>query len=481
MRSTPLLLGLSYLAGCASTEPEGEVDPRPSFVLLMADDQGWGEVGFRDHPYLETPNLDDMAESGLSLERFHAAAPVCSPTRASVLTGRHPNRSGCFAWGHELPADEETLAEVLGAQGYATGHFGKWHLGSVRAGAPTSPGEQGFDEWVSSPNYYDLDPTFSDRGEVIRTEGEGSDVTVDFALDFMRRANADGRPFLAVIWFGSPHLPHEARAEDMKGRRRVPEEMRAYCAEIEALDASVGRVRDELRELGIERDTLVWYTSDNGPRPLDDGDASTGGLRGRKSSLWEGGLRVPSLVEWPGRIPEESTSLAVTGTVDIFPTLLELATLDPDYEARRDQALEEDRELDGVSLATVLSDPRWTRRSPLGFWTVPAEGRTMFSDKFLSAIELGHDDPTPPPSNLEVRERLARGELAGTAAWIDGPFKLLSFEDADALRGRRYELYDLERDPTESVDLAVTERERVRSMAAALDDWRRSVAASFLF
>ena len=187
--SSSLLLALSALLSslhsCAhADDPPAPAPSRPNIVLCMADDQGWGDMGSSGHPVVQTPNLDAMAKQSLRFHRFYAAAPVCSPTRASVLTGRHPNRSGCFAWGHVVPGDEWTLAEALRERGYATGHFGKWHVGSLRSGDPTSPGEQGFEEWVSSPNYYDLDPSFSDRGAVVETEGEGSDVSVDFALRF---------------------------------------------------------------------------------------------------------------------------------------------------------------------------------------------------------------------------------------------------------------------------------------------------------
>jgi arylsulfatase A-like enzyme len=137
----------------------GQGDRRPNIVLVMADDQGWGDVGYNGHPVLKTPRLDEMAAAGLRFDRFYAAAPVCSPTRGSVMTGRHPNRFGCFQWGHSLRPNEVTLAEILKGAGYATGHFGKWHLGSVRAGSPVNPGASGFDRWLSAENFYDNDPS----------------------------------------------------------------------------------------------------------------------------------------------------------------------------------------------------------------------------------------------------------------------------------------------------------------------------------
>ena len=151
---------------------------RPNVVLCMADDQGWGDTAYNGHPVLKTPVLDEMAAVGLRLDRFYAAAPVCSPTRGSVLTGRHPNRFGCFSWGYPLRPQEMTIAEALKSAGYATGHFGKWHLGPVDARSPVSPGRQGFDRWFSSPNFFEIDPMMSDQGKAVHTQGEGSQVVV---------------------------------------------------------------------------------------------------------------------------------------------------------------------------------------------------------------------------------------------------------------------------------------------------------------
>ncbi len=171
----------------------------PNIVLCMADDQGWGDMAYNGHPVLKTPNFDAMAREGLRFDRFYAAAPVCSPTRGSALTGRHPNRFGCFQWGHTLRPQEITLAEALKTAGYATGHFGKWHLGSVRRGSPVNPGASGFDVWFSSPNFFDNDPILSEQGRAVPTKGESSMVTVDAALKFIRRCVAEHKHFLAVV------------------------------------------------------------------------------------------------------------------------------------------------------------------------------------------------------------------------------------------------------------------------------------------
>lgn len=287
-----------------------EAGEKPNIILVMADDQGWGDMAYNGHPVLKTPNFDQMAASGLRFDRFYAAAPVCSPTRGSVLTGRHPNRFGCFTWGYSLRPQEVTIAEALKRAGYRTGHFGKWHLGSVREDSPVSPGYSGFDEWFSSPNFYENDPWMSHNGKAVQTKGEGSMVTVKAVLDFVRSAVEADEPFLALVWFGSPHRPHEALDEDLQLYRDQPKELRHFLGEITAMDRAVGYLREQLRELGIAEDTLLWYTSDNGALP----EGSTGGLSGRKGNLREGGIRVPAILEWPARVPSpRATSVPRVG------------------------------------------------------------------------------------------------------------------------------------------------------------------------
>src|SRR5687768_5654218 len=196
---------------------------RPNFVLVMADDQGFGDMAYQGHKDLHTPHFDALAREGIRFDRFYAAAPVCSPTRGSVLTGRTPNRYGCFSFGRPLRPQEVTIAEALKTAGYRTGHFGKWHLGSVQQASPVSPGASGFDEWVSSPNFFDLDPVLSVRGKATPFKGDTSDITVDLALNFIRGSVEQKLPFLAVVWFGSPHSPYQALASDRERYRSLPE------------------------------------------------------------------------------------------------------------------------------------------------------------------------------------------------------------------------------------------------------------------
>ena len=177
---------------------------RPNIILVMADDQGWGDVAYNGHPFVQTPELDAMSQAGLRFDRFYAGAPVCSPTRGSVLTGRNPNRIKILDHGHYMRPQEETIAETLKRAGYVTGHFGKWHVGSVQKQSPVSPGNSGFDEWISAPNFFDIDPYLSDQGIAKQFKGESSALVVDWTLDFVQRHAKHDQPLFIVAWFASP-------------------------------------------------------------------------------------------------------------------------------------------------------------------------------------------------------------------------------------------------------------------------------------
>ena len=256
----------------------------------MADDQGWGDAGYQGHPYLKTPNLDAMSRAGLRFDRFYSGAPVCSPTRGSALTGRHPYRYGIpTANSGHIRDGETTLAELLKDHGYATGHFGKWHLGTLtndqedgrRGGrrpehyAP--PWEHGFDESFSAevqmPTWNPMrDQNFPSKywtgpGQYAteNLDGDDSRVIMDRAIPFIRRAVESATPFLAVIWFHTPHKPVVAGPEHRSMYTDFSEGEQHYFGSITAMDEQVGRLRTELRNLGVADDTMVWYCSDNGP------------------------------------------------------------------------------------------------------------------------------------------------------------------------------------------------------------------------
>jgi arylsulfatase A-like enzyme len=189
---------------------------RPNIVLLMGDDHAWDEVAYNGHPHLKTPVLDEMATQGLRLDRFYSAHPSCSPTRGSVITGRHPNRYGTFAPNWSIRPEEISIAQVLKKAGYACGHFGKWHLGPVKAESPTNPGAMGFDQWLSHDNFFEINPTLSrNGGPPEKFHGESSQIIVDETIRFINKAKEKKQPFFAVVWFGSPHEPYSGLADDL--------------------------------------------------------------------------------------------------------------------------------------------------------------------------------------------------------------------------------------------------------------------------
>ena len=426
--------------------------PRPNVVLIMADDQGWGDTGYNGHPALKTPHLDQLAASGLRLNRFYTAHFNCSPTRGSIMTGRHPDRYGTFSPGAPLRAQELTVAQVLQSSGYATGHFGKWHLNgkngdrntteipgrAILASDPLSPGKLGFDEWVSADNFFDLDPVLGRNGVPEKFQGDSSDVTTDEALKFIRRRAGAAQPFLAVVWFGSPHVPHQALPADKAAYRSLPETDQNYYGEIAAIDRSVGRLRSALRELNVADNTLLWYNSDNGGNA---GPTSTGHLRGTKGTLWEGGLRVPGLVEWPARIPRPFISETPCSTLDIYPTVL---------AATGAVAKNQIQPLDGINLLPLFDRQTESRTKALPFWN-------------HAGAQPGHAAWLEWPYKLHLNAAAARGAKKGKKAGDAIPAVLL---------------YNVAKDPKETLDLAAQEPERVASMTAALEAWQASVEKS---
>lgn len=441
---------------------------KPNIILCMADDQGWGDMAYNGHPVLKTPNFDAMASEALRFDRFYAAAPVCSPTRGSVMTGRHPNRFGCFKWGHPIRPQEITVAEALKTAGYVTGHFGKWHLGSVVKGSPVNPGAKGFDEWLSAPNFFDNDPIMSREGIAVPAPGESSTITVDAAIEFIRKHAGSSQPFLAVVWFGSPHNPHEAIEQDRKLYEGQPEKLQHFYGEITGMDRAFGKLRQELRSLGIHKNTILWYCSDNGGLP---GLGVTGG-RGNKAQIYEGGLRVPGLLEWPAQIQHPRTTNVPCSTSDIYPTLLEIVGV----------RMERQPPLDGVSLVTLVDGRMKARPKPMGFWNHPTPGVQTPSKQWMAGLyeaqQAGREVDDPSRLRLDagkITKQYPEDSFPGHAAWLDWPWKLHRIEKDNKVK---YELYNLAADPQEGRDLTAQDATRSESMKAHLEQWLTSVVRS---
>ena len=244
---------------------------KPNIILIMTDDQGWGQTGYYNHPILKTPNLESMATNGLRLDRFYAGSPLCSPTRATILTGRSNDRTGVFSHGYALRLQEKTLAEALKKKGYKTAHFGKWHLNGLKGpGVPIlkdddhSPESFGFDFWISTTNFFDLNPVMSQMGEFIDFKGSSSEIIVNESLKFIEKIHSSKSPFFVIIWDGSPHDPFLASEEDKKQFKSLDEESQNHYGELVAFDRSIGVLRKRIRDLGIYENTLLWFCSDNG-------------------------------------------------------------------------------------------------------------------------------------------------------------------------------------------------------------------------
>jgi len=446
-----------------------EASKLPNIILCMADDQGWGDMAYNGHPVLQTPNFDALAAEALRFDHFYAAHPVCSPTRGSVMTGRNPNRFGCFSWGRILRPQENSIAEVLKEAGYVTGHFGKWHLGSVRLGSPVNPGNSGFDEWLSAPNFFDNDPILSREGIAVQTHGESSMVTVDAALEFIQKHESGNKPYFAVVWFGSPHGPHQAIEKDQKIYEGETDKLKNLYGEITGMDRAVGKLRTEINKLNSSENTILWYCSDNGG--LSKG-GSTGG-RGYKGQIYEGGLRVPAILEWPAKIREPRITTIPSFTSDIFPTLLDIVGIEFDS----------DRPLDGISLKTVIDGTMEEREKAIGFWKYPGSGfstpSAVWMKDLLEAQKKG--DMVGDSALLRLEEASSIPQypldtLFGHAAWLDWPWKLHRICDKSGKI--TWELYNLQDDYMESRDLFSTEAERAITMSTALEDWQVSVIRS---
>jgi len=446
------------------------VEP-PNIVLVMADDQGWGDMAYNGHPHLKTPNFDALAREGVRFDQFHAAAPVCSPTRGSVMTGRTPNRFGCFSWGHSLRPQEITIAEALKTAGYTTGHFGKWHLGSVQKASPVSPGASGFDEWVSAPNFFDLDPVLSVQGSAKQFEGDSSDVTVAEALKFIRRCAEKKQRFLAVVWFGSPHAPHQPLATDQALYAELPAAQRNFCGEITAMDRAFGKLRTTLRELDLRENTLLWYCSDNGALPKV---GSTGGRRGHKGQIYEGGLLVPALLEWPAVFREPKVIATPCVTSDIYPTVLGIAGV----------TMENQPPVDGIDLMPLLSGQETKRAKPVGFWETGGRGISTPSKAWMAdllASQTRGEEPNDParilPDAGKIGKPVSETDFSGHAAWLDWPWKLHRIENHKN-REVTWELYNLASDPDESTVLLAEQPEWVPEMQKSLEEWLANVTRS---
>ena len=420
----------------AAAPPTATNSNRPNVILCMTDDQGWGDVSYNGLKQIRTPNIDAMAAAGIRFNRFYAQ-PSCSPTRACVMTGRHPNRMGVFWPGMKLRNEELTIAQAVKLAGYSTGHFGKWHLNGVAGPGkvmpdsdPLSPRNCGFDESFSVSNYFEADWTFGHNGVPEKTTGDGSDVIVERALKFIGTAADQKKPFLAVIWFGSPHAPYQPTPEDLKAAGGS-----GYFGEMLGVDRSLGTLRAGLTKMGLADNTMLWFSSDNGGwiEPAHPAARGTNlDLRGRKGDVLDGGIRVPGLIVWPARIKQPRITEFPAGLVDIFPTVMDVLQIKLDHPVP----------LDGISLLPMIEGKMTERPQALGFWQYNGNPPAITTD-------------------------------SGPSAWNDNQYKLVKSAP------NHWELYDMTIDRSEKYDISGEHPDVVKRMKAELEAWQLSVIHSY--
>lgn len=427
----------------------------PNIVIALCDDLGAGDLGCTGHPRIRTPNLDRFASQGMRFTQFYAAAPVCSPSRAGLLTGRTPNRCGIYDWISpgspvHLRDSETTVATLLREQGYSTCLSGKWHLNGIEAvEGPGSPSRHGFDHWFATQN--NAAPSHENPVNFYRNgrpagelKGFSADLIVDEAVRWLETAPA-GRPFLLYLAFHEPHEPVASAPDlvDLYPQAKKRGEA-LYYANVTQIDRAFGRLLAALDQRGARDNTLVLFTSDNGPEWLNRypqswrSHGSAGLLRSQKLSLYEGGIRVPALLRWPARVRPHQIARTPASLLDVLPTVCEIA------RARLPQ-----NPLDGESLMPLLEAPQAARSHPL-HW------------HYFNAID-------PPRAALRDGEWKILGIGEEAAARRPGG----GFQPGDLNRVRdvpltRFELYNLTADPREERNLWDVEPERARRMAARL-------------
>ncbi len=316
-----IALGTLLLAGFSLMAPQPADAEKPNVLFILTDDQGWGDLSLHGNPYVKTPQLDSLARSGAQFERFYVS-PLCAPTRASLLTGRYHLRTGTVSVSRTLEvmnAEEVTLAEIFKENGYATGAFGKWHNGDHY---PHTPNGQGFDEFLGFcaghlTNYFDSE--LSHNGEPVPSKGYITDILTDAAMAFMEK-NAK-KPFFCYVPYNAPHTPHQVPDSYFQKYKKMglADELASIYGMVDNVDDNVGRLLKKVDALGLSKNTIVIFVTDNGP----NGVRYNGDMKGIKGQVDEGGVRVPFFIRWPEKI-KPKTVQSIAAHIDLLPSLVEL-------------------------------------------------------------------------------------------------------------------------------------------------------------
>ncbi len=359
----PLLVLLTILTPLLAT-----ADDRPNFMIIMLDDAGWTDLSSYGSR-IQTPHMDGLAEQGMRFTDCHSAAPNCSPSRIGMLTGRSPIRAGIFNFLNagtpmHLQANEVTLPNLLQDAGYATGHFGKWHVSRLNS-EQAQPEDHGYDYYLGTDN--NAEPSHLNPENFVRNgielgmiKGYSCDIVADEAIGWLKAhvSEEEKQPFFTTVWF---HEPHERIAsppdlvDEYKDRHpEIKKREAEYLANVANADQAVGRILATLEHLNLDENTVIFFTSDNGGL----NDFSNAGLRGKKSNVWEGGHRVPGIFRWPGKITAGTVSNDTIGFVDLLPTFCEMAGV----------KLPKGRTLDGISIVDHLTNDQPIKREDPLFW-----------------------------------------------------------------------------------------------------------------
>lgn len=406
----------------------GAVPRKPNVILILSDDQGYGDLGCHGNQDIQTPHLDRLAAQSTELLRFYVS-PVCAPTRASLLTGRYNVRTGVHgvtAGKETMPLDETTVAEAFRADGYRTGLIGKWHLGEAY---PNVPHAQGFETFIGMRNghwnnYFDAE--IEHNGKPYVPKGYIADALTNEAMRFVSAHRQE--PFFLYLSYNTPHTPYQVPERYWKKfrDRGMPIELSAIYGMVENLDENIGRLMQHLDEQGLREETIVIFLTDNGP----NGERYNAGLRGRKGAVYEGGVRVPFFVRWPGRVEAGRKLSRIASHIDVYPTLAEMCGV------QRPTSLP----LDGLSLWPLLrAEPE--RRQATADWP----DRALFTHRERE----GNEATLYPGAIRTQRYNLVNG----------------------------VELYDMEKDPGETTNIAAAHPELVRELRGRYEDWFHTALA----
>jgi arylsulfatase A len=432
------------------TVPAVRAADRPNIVVVLADDLGYGDLACYGHPVIKTPHLDRLAVEGMRLTNCYAAAANCSPSRTGLMTGRTPMRVGIQNWipmfsPMHVRKDEITVATLLRRAGYTTCHTGKWHLnGEFNLPGQPQPNDHGFDHWFSTQNnalpcHHDPD-NFVRNGEPVgKLEGYSAQLVADEAIRWLESGRDRAKPFFLFVCF---HEPHEPIATEERFVEMYPSDdpsLPVHHGNVTQMDDALGRLMQAIDRMNLRDDTLVFFTSDNGPAITSvHPHGSAGPLREKKGHVYEGGIRVPGILRWPGRVPSGKVCDEPVCGVDLLPTLCEIVGV----------AVPNDRPIDGASFLPIFQGQPIERKTPLYWQFNYAGSEPKVAMRIGDWKILAHLDQPPRKPTAEI-----------TAA-DQGAIKKAELTTL--------ELYNLREDVGETADLAHKEPERLATMAETL-------------